>query len=779
MSAMDRFDAEVEKLRQISGMKPHKHPLRWIKWETPFKSKSGLRVPPWREEAGDCGYVIASTHDTGICVILCKQDGRCYRIKGYEVTKTGGEELNYEKTGHTHETIKSTLAEISKVFKEGIEKAKESDSDSDAVVSKKALDNDLISLPQPVLVLTPPTLGTENEDGAANVAEDDEPVVQFPRTPPSDNDYWNTHEKMKNFIRHSSDPLNHDLQDVAANPNLKEITCIRAFLDTGAIPAIIDVLRIKQAQHTVEAKQNQQAEAACQILAQITVSPNIRRHMSSPDTVKVLLGMLKKEEPGNLGNLFTIIANCSHNTAFRDLVVKFDGVEQLIFGIKVSDAVAARVCYVLYRINRSEKATQVMLKSHLDHELQRYIGQPIEKLSVELVLSMTRLLYSVALYDPETRNQLQREQLQFFCQGLVSDDPELVTWSAKAFTVFVIGEDLQKTFCSKMWEGPQRLIRTLDNPNIDVILAGLASIAVVGETPRIRQEMVDNSDGILLRLKKLWLHENADVKKGTLCALGVLTQYKPCAVWTVKQNIIPDLIEYLNSTDPEYVVYSAKAIGSCCTERDNLAKLMELNGVRILWSLMKSPHSAVQAAATRALVPFLKNENAPSIVRTFVDGLDLLVGLLKSNDPEVQASACMAISEVAKDQENLAVMTDLGLVELLSRLLSSKLDSVRKPLADAIGVSAQWSNNRRRFGEEGAVDPLVSYLRPPSQNKEVHAATAKALKALSEDIENSNKLRHAGVVDYLLIMVSSRDSDLQMAAAVAIRNIRTNCVHYN
>jgi hypothetical protein len=125
---------------------------------------------------------------------------------------------------------------------------------------------------------------------------------------------------------------------------------------------------------------------------------------------------------------------------------------------------------------------------------------------------------------------------------------------------------------------------------------------------------------------------------------------------------------------------------------------------------MKSPFSGVQAAATRALVPFLKSDASPAVVRSFVDGLDLMVDLLRSNDPEVQASACMAISEVARDKENLAVMTDLGLVELLSRLLSTKLDSVRKPLADAIGVSANWSNNRRRFGKEGAVDPLVSYL---------------------------------------------------------------------
>jgi hypothetical protein len=203
---------------------------------------------------------------------------------------------------------------------------------------------------------------------------------------------------------------------------------------------------------------------------------------------------------------------------------------------------------------------------------------------------------------------------------------------------------------------------------------------------------------------------------------------------------------------------------------------MDQNGVRIVWPLMKSPSGGAQAASTRALAPFLKSEQSPKMVRMFVDGPDLLVDLLRSNDPEVQGSACMAISEVARDRENWAVMTDLGLAELLSRLLSTEYDRVRKPLADAIDVSANWANNRRRFGEEEAVDALVSYLRPPSDNKDVHAAIAKALKALSEDSENSNKLRHAGVVDHLFVMVESKDQDLQMAAAVAIRNIRTNCV---
>ena len=775
MEVMERFEAEVDKLRELSGVDPEKYPIRWIKWETQYKSESGIRAPPWREAEGDLGYIIADTQDQGIIVILCKNDGTCYQIKGYQVTSTGAEELCYDQIGSEQNDLKSVLSSASPVFASLIDAAlTEPPVDEEKGSARPAaLDNELISLPQPVLVLAPHKGDQDRDNEEANEVEDDQPIVPYPRQRPSDSDYWTIFQKMKRFASNPTDPLNQELQEIKNNPNLKEVTGQRAILESNALPAMLNILRIRQAQHSSDSHQSQQAEAVVQIIAQITVSPNVRRIIATDQNVDTLLQILIKEERPLMDGLFTTIANCCKNTQFRELILKHKGVEPLIYQINKED-LASQVCYVLYTLNRSEHATQMMLKSHLDHELQKFI-QKTEKLNDELMLNITRLLYSVAIYDPQTAQNMTKEQLVFFCQGLTSANVDLVTWSAKAFTVFKITDDLQKLFYSPKCEGPQRLTSTLDNKNDVVVLAGLESISVVGTIPKILNEILNT--GILNKLQNLWKNENPEIRKGTLRALGVLTKHPKCAQWTVRQNLIPDLIDYLNNTDPDFVIYSAKAIGACCKEKSNLSNLTQLNGIRILWSLMKSPYSGVQAAATSALVPFLQSENSPSVVRTFVDGLDLLVALLKSDDPEVQASACMAITEVAKDKENLAVMTDLGLVELLSRLLSTKLDSVRKPLADAIGVSADYSNNRRLFGEEGAVGPLVSYLRPPSNNQEVHASTAKALKALSEDPENSKNLRQAGVVNYLLEMVESQDPDLQMAAAVAIRNIRTNCGH--
>ncbi len=58
-------------------------------------------------------------------------------------------------------------------------------------------------------------------------------------------------------------------------------------------------------------------------------------------------------------------------------------------------------------------------------------------------------------------------------------------------------------------------------------------------------------------------------------------------------------------------------------------------------------------------------------VRNFVGGLELIVSLLKSNEIDVLASVCAAIAEIAKDEENLAVITDHGVVPMLASLTNT------------------------------------------------------------------------------------------------------------
>ena len=80
----------------------------------------------------------------------------------------------------------------------------------------------------------------------------------------------------------------------------------------------------------------------------------------------------------------------------------------------------------------------------------------------------------------------------------------------------------------------------------------------------------------------------------------------------------------------------------------------------------------MQSCAAWAICPCIENaKDAGELVRSFVGGLELIVGLLKSTDREVLASVCAAIAKIAKDEENLGVITDHAVVAMLARLTNT------------------------------------------------------------------------------------------------------------
>uniref|UniRef100_A0A8C4XRF7 Armadillo repeat containing 4 n=1 Tax=Falco tinnunculus TaxID=100819 RepID=A0A8C4XRF7_FALTI len=227
-----------------------------------------------------------------------------------------------------------------------------------------------------------------------------------------------------------------------------------------------------------------------------------------------------------------------------------------------------------------------------------------------------------------------------------------------------------------------------------------------------------------------------------------------------------------NSENKQLLAAVTGAIWKCAISGENVSKIIDrLDGVRLLWSLLKNPNPDVQASAAWAICPCIENaKDAGEMVRSFVGGLELIVNLLKSNNKEVLASVCAAITNIAKDEENLAVITDHGVVPLLSKLANTNNDKLRRHLAEAISHCCKWGSNRVTFGETKAVAPLVRYLK--SNDPSVHRATAQALYELSEDPNNCITMHENGVVKLLLAMVGSTDETLQEAAAGCIANIR-------
>ena len=123
-----------------------------------------------------------------------------------------------------------------------------------------------------------------------------------------------------------------------------------------------------------------------------------------------------------------------------------------------------------------------------------------------------------------------------------------------------------------------------------------------------------------------------------------------------------------------------------------------------------------------------------------------------------------------RDKENLAVITDHGVIEKLSKLANTEVDHLRAKLAEAIGNCCDWAGNRAMFGQAGAVAPLVNYLT--STDLEVHRSTSVALYQLSKDPWNCVTMHQNGVVPHLLRLIGSEDEEVQEASADCLQNIR-------
>lgn len=156
-------------------------------------------------------------------------------------------------------------------------------------------------------------------------------------------------------------------------------------------------------------------------------------------------------------------------------------------------------------------------------------------------------------------------------------------------------------------------------------------------------------------------------------------------------------------------------------------------------------------------------------MRSLVTGLVMLVDLLKSHDTRVLAATCAVIGILAKEPENLAILTDYDIVQRLSSLvytvgiehiyvytnIDNKLtvcyhshlqsnSDLQAHLSRAIGSCCLLDRNCHTFGKLDVVLPISKYIH--SNSELVKENVTFALHGLSGDAANCVTMESCGVV---------------------------------
>ncbi|NXJ70672.1 ARMC4 protein, partial [Rostratula benghalensis] len=808
---------EVNLLKNFSG-KGEDTVLESLEYTSDYTFSNGCRAPPWRQVHGEICYLVIKPHDTDPLYITCSTagvflNGVSLPLNPSSLSLSSEELLSRPHTSfvallwtHSSTSCLFTVLEVGRHQRQveghdhllNLTHHAVPDTDQEAV----GLLGHLVTLLahvqltvdqdpqvlfcqealQPLFLKPVAVHGVVSqkllkasgrfEDVSESSSETEEDEEQPLRRQEGNTDlpseYWGI-QKLSKYLKGGNPTATVIALCSMRDFNLAQETCQLAIRDVGCLEVLINLLDTEEIRCQI---------GSLKILKEISQNTVIRHAIADLGGLEIMVKILDSPDRDLKCLAAETIANVARFKEARRTVRQHGGIKRLVGLLECTSVVSTSL--TSYQAKDTEMARCAALalwscsKSTKNKDAIRKAGG-IPLLAKWLKCSHTNILTPVAgtlqecASEPSYRLAIRIEgMIENLVKNLSSEHEELQMHCANA--IFKCAEDKETRDLVRQHGGLAPLSALLGNSENKQLLAAVTGAiwkcAISGENvSKFREcKAVEALVGLLT-------DQPEEVLVNTVGALGECCQ-EPINRTTIRKcGGIPTLVKLLTGTDQALLVNVTKAVGACAMERENMMIIDRLDGVRLLWSLLKNPNPDVQASAAWAICPCIENaKDAGEMVRSFVGGLELIVNLLKSKNKEVLASVCAAITNIAKDEENLAVITDHGVVPLLSKLANTNNDKLRRHLAEAISNCCMWGSNRVTFGETKAVAPLVRYLK--SNDPSVHRATAQALYQLSEDPNNCITMHENGVVKLLLAMVGSTDETLQEAAAGCIANIR-------
>ncbi|XP_009705452.1 PREDICTED: armadillo repeat-containing protein 4 [Cariama cristata] len=791
------INSEVNLLKNFSG-KGEDTVLESLEYTSDYMFSNGCRAPPWRQVHGEICYLVIKPHDTDPLYITCSTAG--VFLNGGQLK--GKNDIDYERKSDVYKDIATFLRERSPRFVENMAKQEptfyleptyEKDYQHMEVVDAKVSGQSenlydfteknvcekvkrsaaiRRSIDKKKLESSMNKTSSRFEDVSETSSETEEDEEQPVRHQEANTDlpseYWGI-QKLAKYLKGGNPTATVIALCSMRDFNLAQETCQLAIRDIGCLEVLVNLLDTEEIKCQI---------GSLKVLREISQNTLIRHAIADLGGLQIMVKILDSPDKDLKCLAAETIANVARFGQARRTVRRHGGIKRLVGLLEyvsvgstsltpyqTKDTEIARCgALALWSCSKSTKNKEAIRKAGGIPLLARWL-----KCSHANMLTPVVGTLQECASEPSYRLAIRTEgMIENLVKNLSSEHEELQMHCASA--IFKCAEDKETRDLVRQHGGLQPLSVLLGNSENKQLLAAVTGAiwkcAISGENVSKFREYK-----AIEALVGLLPDQPEEVLVNIVGALGECCQEPVNRTIIRKCGGIPHLVKLLTGTDQTLLVNVTKAVGACATEPENMMVIDRLDGVRLLWSLLKSPNPDIQASAAWAICPCIENaKDAGEMVRSFVGGLELIVNLLKSKNKEVLASVCAAITNIAKDEENLAVITDHGVVPLLSKLANTNNNKLRRHLAEAISQCCMWGSNTVTFGETKAVAPLVRYLK--SNDPSVHRATAQALYQLSEDPNNCITMHENGVVKLLLAMVGSTDETLQEAAAGCIANIR-------
>ena len=398
--------------------------------------------------------------------------------------------------------------------------------------------------------------------------------------------------------------------------NLSQETSQLAIRDVGGLELFINLLDTEDAKCKI---------GSLKILKEISKNPIIRRSVVDLGGLETMVNILSSQNKELKALAAETIANVAKFRRARRTVRQHGGIRKLVklldcpsvVSNTMSDSqkrdveVARAGALALWSCSKSTKNKQAMRRAGVIPLLARLLKSPHENMLIPVIGTLQECA-SESSYRLAIRTEGMIEDL---VENLNSENQELQMHCAAA--IFKCAEDKETREMVRRYGskdggkdggGLKALVKLLyRSENKELLAAVTGAIWKCAISPE-NVEKFEQMDTIP-NLVALLNDQPEEVLVNVVGALGEMAKSPANRAAIRKANGISSLVQLLTGTNQSLLINVTKAVGECAKDPDNLVLINDrMDGVRLLWSLLKNPNPKVQASAAWAICPCIDSE---------------------------------------------------------------------------------------------------------------------------------------------------------------------------
>ncbi|XP_057880216.1 armadillo repeat-containing protein 3 isoform X1 [Melospiza georgiana] len=286
--------------------------------------------------------------------------------------------------------------------------------------------------------------------------------------------------------------------------------------------------------------------------------------------------------------------------------------------------------------------------------------------------------------------------------------------------------------------------------------------------------------GALEHLYKLLSHEDPLVRRNAVMVVGIMASNNDVRKLLRELDVTNSLISQL-APEEDVVIheFATLCLAYMAVEYTTKVKIFEQGGLEPLIRLLGSPDPDVTKNSLECIYLLVQDFQNRAAVRE-LNVIPPLLGLLESEYPVIQSLALQTLEIISKDRETRILLEEYkGLDCLLNILENNELNDLHVETLAVLGNCLEDVHTLQQIQLTGGIQKLLSFLKV-STVPDIQKNAAKAITNAAYDSEIRKILHWEEVETFLLRLLETNNDDVKVAASQAIsamcENIDSKCV---